>query len=106
MLEHVIDADRFGDCVGRTVAGVQPSVCVTPRSIREVSLVVAEARRLGLVVAPTGGGSKLSLGNRPQRDRPAVGPQPSRRGGRIRPGEPGVDGPGRFVDAVASVTRC
>ena len=66
MLEHVIDADRFGDCVGRTVAGVQPSVCVTPRSIKEVSLVVAEARRLGLVVAPTGGGSKLSLGNRPR----------------------------------------
>ena len=49
------------------VDGVEPRFVARPRSVSEASQVLAAAAADGLAVAFTGGGSKLGLGNPPER---------------------------------------
>lgn len=49
------------------IDGVQPLAVVTPGTAQEVAKVLRQCSSAGLAVVPRGGGTKLWLGNRPQK---------------------------------------
>ena len=56
-----------GDVEKYSIDGIEPIVAVAPESIEEVSRVLVAAHRDGLGVGPRGGGTRLGLGNPPER---------------------------------------
>ena len=52
---------------GYAVDGVMPKAVIFPRNTREVSEVVKFANRKDLAIVPWGSGSKMSMGNPPER---------------------------------------
>lgn len=66
-LSETIGPDVAGTYHGPLIAGAEPPVEATPRSVDECALVIARAAALGAAIVPSGGGSKLSIGNPPRR---------------------------------------
>lgn len=67
-LTTIVGADHVRDAVpADAIDGVMPSWVVTPGSIEEAAAILRLASETGLAVAPRGNGTKLGLGNLPQR---------------------------------------
>lgn len=66
-LAGVVGAGKVRDAEGATVGGVAPGLVVRPADVEEVRAVLAFANDNGLRLTPTGGGTTLDLGNRPER---------------------------------------
>ena len=63
-----VGAGRLDTAVEKySIDGIGPMVAVAPESIDEVSQVLMAAHRDGLGVGPRGGGTRLGLGNPPER---------------------------------------
>ena len=61
-----VDTVRSG-CDADAIDGIVPQVVVAPRSTDELSRTLSFANEEGLAVAPRGGGTQLSIGNRMRR---------------------------------------
>jgi glycolate oxidase FAD binding subunit len=65
-LEGVVGAGNVHDAAAPdAIDGVQPRWIAAPGSVQEASELLRLAHEAGLQVAPRGGGSKMTLGNRP-----------------------------------------
>ena len=61
--EGVAPAEKLGDY---SVDGFTPNAAVFPPDVKAISEVLSQAAREGKVVTPWGGGTQMSLGNRPR----------------------------------------
>src|SRR5665648_1237388 len=66
-LTGIVGKDAVEEKPQVTVAGKSPSLRVRPKSVDEVGKVLAFANENGLGVIPTGSGTKLEMGNPPEK---------------------------------------
>ncbi len=67
-LQGIVGLDNVREATADdAIEGVEPSLVVEPGSVEEISAVMKLAAREDLAVSPRGGGTKIHVGNPPQR---------------------------------------